>query len=94
MKVSMAVRSLGALAQGTRLGAFRRLVRAGPEGLPAGDLARHLDVPPPTLSFHLKQLLDAELVTVERRGRLKVYAANYRSMNRLLQYLTENCCSE
>ena len=93
MKVLTAVRSLGALAQETRLGAFRRLVRAGPDGLAAGELARFLDVPSPTLSFHLKQLLDADLVTVERQGRMKIYAANFRSMERLLQYLTENCCS-
>lgn len=93
MKVSQAVRALGALAQGTRLLAFRRLVRAGPDGIAAGDLARHLEVPPPTLTFHLKQLLDAGLVTVERRGRFQVYAADFRSMDRLLTYLTENCCS-
>jgi DNA-binding transcriptional ArsR family regulator len=92
MDSATAVMALGALAQETRLQAFRLLVQAGPEGRSAGALAEALGVPPTTLSFHLSQLLRANLATQRRLGRQQFYAADYASMNGLLEFLTENCC--
>jgi DNA-binding transcriptional ArsR family regulator len=92
MDLATAVMALGALAQDTRLQAFRLLVQAGGEGRSAGVLAEALGVPPTTLSFHLSQLLRANLATQRRLGRQQFYAADYASMNDLLQFLTENCC--
>ena len=88
MKKTNAVAALAALAQETRLDIFRLLVRAGGEGLPAGEIAERLRVPAPTLSFHLNQLKQARLVTCRRDSRSLIYAA----MNGLVGYLTENCC--
>lgn len=93
MEKSDAVLALGALAQDTRLDVFRRLVQAGPEGLPAGQIAEQLGVPTATLSFHLTQLRQAGLITFRREGRSLIYAAEYAAMNALLAYLTENCCA-
>ena len=87
-----AVAALAALAQDTRLDVFRLLVRAGPEGLPAGRIGERLGLPSATLSFHLNQLRHAGLVTFQREGRSLIYAAEYAAMNALLAYLTENCC--
>lgn len=84
--------ALGALAQEHRLAAFRLLVQAGPEGLAAGTIAETVGVPGSSMSFHLAQLANAGLVTRQRRGRSIVYAADYIAMNRLMGYLTENCC--
>ena len=83
---------LGALAHGTRLAAYRLLVGAGPGGLAAGEIARRLKVPPPTLSFHLRDLADASLVVQRRNGRSHIYAADFKTMNALMTYLTANCC--
>ena len=88
----LAITALGALAHDSRLDVFRLLVQAGPEGLPAGQIAERLDVPSTTLSFHLSQLRHAGLVTFRREGRSLIYAAEYAAMNNLLAYLTENCC--
>jgi ArsR family transcriptional regulator, arsenate/arsenite/antimonite-responsive transcriptional repressor len=87
-----AVRSLAALAQAMRLRVFRALVVAGNEGLTPGDLAETLDVAPATLSFHLKELTHAGLVTQERVSRNLIYRASFGQMNALLAYLTANCC--
>ncbi|WP_326542440.1 ArsR/SmtB family transcription factor [Pseudorhodoferax sp.] len=87
-----AVRSLAALAQASRLRLFRALVVAGPEGLTPGALAEQLAVAGNTLSFHLKELAHAGLVTQERQGRNLIYRASFATMNGLLAYLTENCC--
>lgn len=87
-----AVRSLAALAQEVRLRVFRALVVAGPKGLTPGALAEQLEVAPNTLSFHLKELTHAALVTQERQGRNLVYRASFDAMNELLGFLTENCC--
>jgi ArsR family transcriptional regulator len=87
-----AVRSLAALAQGMRLKVFRALVVAGSEGLTPGALAESLDVAPATLSFHLKELTHAGLVTQERVSRNLIYRASFEQMNALLAYLTANCC--
>jgi DNA-binding transcriptional ArsR family regulator len=92
MEVKDAVGALGALAQDTRLAAFRALVEAGPAGLAAGALAAKLDVPPPTLSFHLTALANAGLVTARRDGRSIVYAADFAAMTALLGFLTDQCC--
>ena len=92
MKETMIVRALAALAQEARLRIFRALVVAGSSGLNPGDLASELDVAPATLSFHLKELTNAGLITQERQGRYLVYRASFESMNELLAYLTENCC--
>jgi DNA-binding transcriptional ArsR family regulator len=92
MKEQDAVRSLAALAQAVRLRVFRALVVAGPQGLTPGALSTQLDVPSPSLSFHLKELMHAELVTQERDGRNLIYRAAFDQMGALLGYLTEHCC--
>lgn len=92
MKETLIVRALAALAQEARLRIFRALVVAGTNGLNPGDLASQLEVAPATLSFHLKELTNAGLITQERQGRYLVYRASIESMNQLLTYLTENCC--
>jgi ArsR family transcriptional regulator len=92
MEGSEAIAALAALAQESRLDVFRLLVRAGAEGMPAGQIAERLELPPTTLSFHLNQLRQAGLVTFRRDGRSLIYSAEYPAMNALLGYLTENCC--
>jgi DNA-binding transcriptional ArsR family regulator len=92
MEKSNAVAALAALAQENRLDVFRLLVEAGPEGLPAGEIAETLGIPPNTLTFHFDRLRMAGLVSVRREGRSMIYAAQYETMNALLGYLTENCC--
>ncbi|OJX29424.1 MAG: transcriptional regulator [Burkholderiales bacterium 68-12] len=92
MKELDAVRCLAALAQEVRLRVFRALVIAGSGGLTPGILAEQLEVPPNTLSFHLKELAHAGLVSQERQGRNLIYRASFETMNDLLSYLTENCC--
>lgn len=86
------VRALAALAQEVRLRVFRALVVAGKDGLTPGTLAEQLDVASNTLSFHLKELAHAGLISQERQGRNLIYRASFVSMNELLGYLTENCC--
>jgi DNA-binding transcriptional ArsR family regulator len=86
------VKSLAALAQPLRLQVFRALVVAGDAGLTPGTMAEGLGVAPATLSFHLKELVNAGLVTQERASRNLIYRAAYQRMNALLGYLTENCC--
>lgn len=93
MKVKNAVAALAALAQESRLSIFRLLVQAGKEGMAAGKLGEKLDIPPATLSFHLKGLLHAGLVKSRTEGRFVIYSANYAEMDRLLAYLTEHCCA-
>src|SRR5208283_5496676 len=92
MKKSAVIEALGALAQETRLDIFRLLVQRGPEGVPAGEIGARLAQPSPTLSFHLNQLRFAGLVTSRRESRSIIYSANFKAMNDLLAYLTENCC--
>ena len=86
-----AVKALAALAQGQRLRVFRALVVAGPEGLTPGVMAEQLGVTPSALSFHLKELSHAGMVTSEARGRNLIYRASFGQMNALLGYLTEHC---
>jgi ArsR family transcriptional regulator len=93
MEKTDAVTALAALAQDSRLDVFRLLVQAGPGGLPAGEVAETLALPPSALTFHFDKLRMAGLVTVRREGRSMIYAARYETMNGLLAYLTENCCA-
>lgn len=92
MKEAEVVRSLAALAQEVRLRVFRTLVVAGNEGLTPGALSEQLGVASNTLSFHLKELANAGLISQERQGRNLIYRASYDAMNGLLSYLTDNCC--
>jgi ArsR family transcriptional regulator, arsenate/arsenite/antimonite-responsive transcriptional repressor len=92
MKEEAAVLALGALAQGMRLRVFRALVGAGPQGLTPGVLAATLGVSASTLSFHLKELTHAGLVTQERQGRHLIYRPELVLMNELLAYLAAHCC--
>lgn len=87
------VRSLAALAQEVRLRVFRTLVVAGKNGLTPGVILEKLGMTPALLSFHLKELVQAGLVSQERQGRNLIYRASFDAMNELLDYLTENCCS-
>jgi ArsR family transcriptional regulator, arsenate/arsenite/antimonite-responsive transcriptional repressor len=93
MESKPAVRSLAALAQETRLAVYRLLVQQGPSGMAAGEIAAQLALPPATLSFHLKELAHAGLVTARQDGRFIFYAADFDAMNALLAFLTENCCA-
>ena len=92
MDEDLAVKALAALAQTSRLRVFRAIVGAGPEGMQPGQLSQALAVPANTLSFHLKELLHAGLVSQERKGRHLIYRAAYARMNEVLSYLTDNCC--
>ena len=92
MESSTVVTALAALAQTSRLEIFRSLVVAGKVGLTPGALAECLSVAPNTLSFHLKELAHAGLVTQERVGRNLIYRAEFDRMNAVLAYLTQNCC--
>jgi ArsR family transcriptional regulator, arsenate/arsenite/antimonite-responsive transcriptional repressor len=92
MEKTDAVAALAALAQDNRLDVFRLLVQAGPQGMPAGEVASKLKLAPNTLTFHFDRLRGAGLVTVRREGRSMIYAAQFDTMNELLAYLTENCC--
>jgi len=86
------IKALAALAQPLRLQVFRALVVVGEAGLTPGAIQEALGTPPATLSFHLKELVNAGLVTQERASRHLIYRAHYARMNGLLGYLTENCC--
>ena len=92
MQEEQVIKALGALAHPLRLKVFRALVVTGSAGLTPGVIQEALDVPATTLSFHLKELANAGLVTVERASRSLVYRAAYEHMNGLLGFLTENCC--
>src|ERR1700730_8433151 len=92
MEKISAVTALAALAQGSRLDVFRLLVEAGPNGMPAGEIADTLGLAPNTLTFHFDRLRVAGLVTVRRDGRSMIYAARFETMNGLVSFLTENCC--
>jgi ArsR family transcriptional regulator, arsenate/arsenite/antimonite-responsive transcriptional repressor / arsenate reductase (thioredoxin) len=92
MTKSNIIAALAALAQETRLDIFRLLVERGPEGMPAGEIGDRLKLPSPTLSFHLNQLRYTGLVSSRRQSRLIIYSAKFRTMDNLIEYLTENCC--
>lgn len=92
MKESAAVAALAALAQSARLRVYRALVGAGPDGMTPGALSALLDIPASTLSFHLKELVHAGLVTAERDGRHLHYRPALAQMDELLDYLSAHCC--
>ena len=92
MKEKSILNALAALSHANRLRVFRALVVAGHGGATPTELGKRLKVSPATLSFHLKELTTAELITQERNGRNLIYRADYARMNELLAYLTENCC--
>lgn len=92
MDINAIVLALAALAQPTRLQVFRALVVAGAQGVTPGALAEQLGVASNTLSFHLKELVHADLVATERVGRNLIYRAQFDRMNAVLAYLTQNCC--
>ena len=92
MNEDQAVSALGALAHTQRLRVFRALVVAGPEGMTPSVLAEQLGVARNSLSFHLKELAHAGLVTIEQQGRHLIYRADFAQMNSLLGYMTEHCC--
>lgn len=93
MNRARAVDILETLASGIRLDVYRLLIKEGPEGLVAGDIASALDLPPANLSFHLKAMAQTGLVTVEQEGRFQRYRGNMRLMRDLVDYLTAECCA-
>lgn len=92
METKHAITALAALAQDSRLAVYRLLVQAGQKGLAASKIAEHLGIPPSSLSFHLKELAHANLVTPQQDRRFVIYAANFDTMHALITFLTENCC--
>jgi len=92
VEATTVIDALAALAHRTRLGIFRLLVEQGPEGLPAGEIASRRHLANANASFHLKELAGAGLVKAIPAGRFIYYAANYKTMNGLVDYLTRNCC--
>ena len=92
MKTIDAIQSLAALAQATRIDIYRLLMQKGSDGLAATDIAAKLGIPNATLSFHVKGLTQAGLVSARQDGRFIYYAVNYPAMNELVGFLTENCC--
>jgi len=94
VNTSHAIKVLSALAQDSRLAIYRLLVQEGPEGMAAGTIAERLDLAGATLSFHLKELAHADLISARQDGRFIYYSANYDSMNGLIAYLTDNCCGQ
>ena len=93
MKSKEAITALSALASESRLAVYRLLVKRGPEGYTPSELAARLELPAPTLSFHLKGLLQAGLVVSRREARNLFYSPNFERMSSLVGFLTENCCS-
>lgn len=92
METNDALAALAALSQSSRLAVFRLLVEAGPGGRSAGAIAETLELPLPTLSFHLRTLREAGLVRADRQGRSIRYRAGFDTMNELINYLSANCC--
>lgn len=93
MENKTAVTTLSALAQESRLTIFRTLVQAGTEGMSAGKISETTGIPPSSLSFHLKEMSYAGIVTSRQESRYVYYSANFKVMNELLAFLTENCCA-
>ena len=92
METTHVLAAMAALAQESRLAVFRLLVEAGPEGMSPGKMSEQLSIPPSSLSFHLKELTHAQLVTPRQDGRYVIYSANFNTMNGLIGFLTKNCC--
>jgi ArsR family transcriptional regulator len=94
MDITNAVALFDALSQETRLKAFRLLVQAGQQGLPAGALSEKLGTPHNTLSFHLNHLSNAGIIDSRREGRSIIYFANYDVMHGLISFMVKDCCSD
>jgi ArsR family transcriptional regulator len=92
METTTVITALAALAQASRLAVFRLLVQAGPEGVAASKIAEALEIPPSSLSFHLKELMHARLISQAKQSRSLIYSANFETMNGLVGFLTQNCC--
>jgi len=92
MEEKQALTCLSAIAHETRLAIFRLLVQQGPDGMPAGEIALRLSVPPPTLSFHLKELERAGLIQATRQQRQIIYATEYAGMRALIDFIMRDCC--
>lgn len=92
MNETQIIAALSALAQESRLGIFRTLVQCGPEGMAASKIGDHLSIPPSSLSFHLKELTHAGLISSRNESRFVIYSANFQTMNGVISFLTENCC--
>lgn len=93
METKDVLAALAAIAQESRLAVFRLLVQVGPNGLAASKIAEHLDIAPSSLSFHLKELSHARLISSRSEGRFIIYSADISVMNGVIGYLTENCCA-
>ena len=94
MEIMTASQRLAALGHETRLAIYRLLVQAGAEGVSAGQIGEKLEIPPPTLSFHLAHLARVGLIKGRQESRFIYYAADYRIMDELLSYLTKHCCQD
>jgi len=92
MQTTKAIAALSALAQESRLAVFRLLVQAGPEGMAATKISEQIGIPASSLSFHLKEMLHAGLVTSKQESRFVIYSANFTTMSELIGFLTDNCC--
>ena len=92
MEIKLVVAALAALAQESRLSIFRLLVQAGPAGLAAGKISEATGIAPSSLSFHLKEMSHAQMISSRQDGRFIIYSANFDTMNSLIGFLTENCC--
>mgnify|MGYP003365071032 CR=1 FL=1 len=92
MDTKSTIVALAALAQESRLAIFRLLIQLGPEGLAATKIGAELGIAPSSMSFHLKELAHADLITARQDGRYVIYSANFKAMNQVIGFLTENCC--
>ncbi len=92
MDLAQATRMLSAMGHPVRLAVYRHLVQAGPGGLPAGQLAKAIDMPASSLNFHLNELQAAGLLSARQEGRFVIYSATYPAMGDLIKFLTDNCC--
>lgn len=92
MDTKQTLAALSALAQENRLAVFRLLVQVGPEGMAASKIGERLDIAPSSLSFHLKELSHAGMISSRQDGRFVIYSADIGAMNGLIGFLTENCC--
>ena len=92
MLTNKVIVALAALAQETRLAVFRLLVQAGPQGMAATKISEQIGIPASSLSFHLKEMFYADLVTSRQESRFVIYSANFATMSELIAFLTDNCC--
>lgn len=92
METQQVLAAMTALSQESRLATFRLLVQAGPQGMAAGRISEELGIPASSLSFHLKELSHAQLVSSRQDGRFVIYAANFATMNGVIGFLSQNCC--